>query len=224
MIAFDAKLARSFRDSRAVTIRIKNLQACRMPDFEPARRSRGRLPARRPPIRMAMPGSRIKAQPGDHSKGMSIACINGDPLPATATSKAAQIAGAHRRTHQSRGPQDVRNCPGTIITGIQKRFMSSAISIRAGTKLVGCPDRSFHHQWSFSWSPSQSIAEASEGSRNFRPRRGKRIRSSRWNESTQNRSAKKSLKHHLSHRVLVLAFAMPEPPSRSFRPVGHSVC
>ena len=189
-----------------------------MPGFETVRGPIGRLPARRPPIGMAMPGRRIQAQPSDHGKGMSIARIHGDPLPATAASKAAQIAGAHRRTHQSRGPKDVRNCPGTIITGIQKRFMSSAISIRAGTKLVGCPDRSFHHQRSFPWSPSQSIAEASEGSRNFRPRRGKRIRSSGWNESPKNRSAKKSLKHHVIHRVLVLALAMQGPPPRSFRP------
>jgi hypothetical protein len=31
-------------------------------------------------------------------------------------------------------------------------------------------------------------------------------------------AAQKSLKHHLIHSVLVLAFAMPGPPSRSFRP------
>ena len=173
MIASGAKLARSFAivvaaAVSAAELRIqkntcrqgrRQLQPCRMPGYETARRPIGRLPTRRPPIGTAVPGRRIQAQPGDHGKGMSIARINRDPLPAPAASKAAQIAGTHRRSHQSCGPKNVRNCPGTIITGIQKRLMASAVSIRPGTKLVGCPDGSFHRWRSLSRCPGQSVTE-----------------------------------------------------------------
>jgi hypothetical protein len=174
-----------------------------MPGFETARRPIGRLPARRPPIGTAMPGRRIQAQPGDHGKGMSIARINRDPLPAAAASKAAQIAGTHRGFHQSCGPENIRNCPGTIISGIQKRLMPPAISIRARTKLVGCPDSSLHRRRSLRGRPGQSVTKTSGASRDCRSGGGKRIRPGRWNENGQDCCAKKSFKRHLIRHVLL---------------------
>ena len=174
-----------------------------MPGYETARRTIGRLPTRRPPIGTAMPGRCIQAQSCDYGKGVTIARINRDPLSGSPTSKAAQISGTHRRFHQSCGPKNVRNCPGTIVTGIQKRLMASAVSIRAGTKLVGCPDGSFHRRRSLSRRPSQSVTKTSGGSGNFRPRGGKRIRPGRGNESGQNCCTRKSSKRHRIHHVLI---------------------
>jgi hypothetical protein len=174
-----------------------------MPGYETARRTIGRLPTRRPPIGTAMPGRCIQAQSCDYGKGVTIARINRDPLSGSPASKSAQISGTHRRSDQPCGPKDVRNRPGTIITGIQKRLMTSAVSIRPGTKLVSCPDGSLHRRRSLRRRPGQSVTKTSGVSRDCRSGGGKRIRPGRGNESGQYCCAIKSFKRYLIHQVLI---------------------
>ena len=92
-----------------------------MPCYKAARKAIGGLPARRPTVTgIIILWRGIESQPGNDSKSVALACIDGYPFASAALTVLAEFGRAHRRTDQTRRPKRIGDSAGAIIAEIVK--------------------------------------------------------------------------------------------------------
>jgi len=122
-----------------------------MPGIKAARRTINRLPARCPFAGVTVIRRCIESQTGDHSEGVTLPCVDGNPSAWAAITVAAKLCRAHRRCDQAGRSQYIRDRSGTIVAAIIKRFVTATVPISLVPKLIGCPDRALYCQWRVLW-------------------------------------------------------------------------
>ena len=109
--------------------------------FKTAGRTICNLPARRPAIARAVPRRGIESQPGYDGKGVPVPRIDGYPFATAAFSETAELRRTYRRADQTRCTEHVRDCTGTIVTGVIKRFVTPTVAVWLRAKSVRSPNR-----------------------------------------------------------------------------------
>src|SRR5437763_12350446 len=130
-----------------------------MPRFEPSWHTVRRLPARGPAARWIMRRSRIEPEPGNDGERVAVACVNRDPFSRAAAAVDAKFRRAQWHTHQAGAGERVRDRARTIVTGIVKRLVSAAVTIRLGPQLVRGPDHALHRSWRVQRREGEPVAE-----------------------------------------------------------------
>ena len=146
-----------------------------MPGIKAARRTKNRLPARRPFSGVTVVRCCIESQTGYHSERVTLPCVDGDPSAWAAITVAAKLCRTHRRSNQAGRAQYIRDRSGTIVGAIIERFVTATIPISLVPKLIGCPDRAFYCEWRILWRRCFAEAKTRGLSRHNRSRVWKKI-------------------------------------------------
>ena len=154
-----------------------NLQSDWVTRFETAGRNAfGYLPTGLPAIVRGKVGRGIEAQACDDGVSVTVPRVNRDPFAATAFAEIAKFGRVDRRLQYTGSAKRVRNCAGTIVATIQKRFMSASKNVRFTVQLVGRPNGAFHRQRRRVRCGGLTETKARARSRNRRARRRKKVR------------------------------------------------
>jgi len=117
-----------------------------MPRFETCRHARSELPGWFPTFTPGNIGRRVESKAGYDGESVTITRVDRDPFAMTTLAEAAKIRRTHRRLDQSSPTERVRNRAGAIVSAVDKRSMTAAITIWLGTKLIRGPDGALHDE------------------------------------------------------------------------------
>ena len=164
-----------------------------MTRVESERRAKCRLPAWRPLFATCHVGCGVQPETSNHRERVTVPRIDRDPFSATFLTKITKLRGTHWRFDHAGAAKSIRNRARAIISRIEKRFVTAAVPIRFGAKLIGRPDRSFHCERRMFRRSRTAETKTRCASRNYWSGIRKGIGRCRWDDHCQDRDAQGNL-------------------------------